>query len=104
MDIDVLPLILAFATGIALGGWFFGGLWVTVRRIPTTASPALLAFGSFWLRLAVCAIGFYVVMGGQWERLLVCLCGFLSMRHVLVRHWRPERQLVAAAGERGRQK
>jgi F1F0 ATPase subunit 2 len=90
VDIEVLPLILAFITGIAMGGWFFGGLWVTVRRIPTASAPALLALGSFWLRLAVCALSFYAVMGDQWQRLLVCLLGFLSMRYVLVWYWRPE--------------
>jgi F1F0 ATPase subunit 2 len=102
VDVEVLPFILAFATGMALGGWFFGGLWVTVRRIPTASSPALLALGSFWLRLAVCALGFYAMMGGQWERVLVCLFGFLGMRYVLVWYWRPERQPVATAGGRGR--
>ena len=104
MDMEVLPLMMALMTGLALGGWYFGGLWVTVRRLPTASAPALLALGSFWLRLAVSVMGFYVVMDGQWERLLVCFVGFLGMRSVLMRRWRPERQSVAAAGARGKQR
>ena len=102
VDMEVLSLMIALMAGLALGGWYFGGLWVTVRRLPTAAAPALLALGSFWLRLAVSVMGFYVVMGGQWERLLVCFIGFLGMRSLLMRRWRPEPQSVATAGARGK--
>lgn len=104
MNMEVLPLMMAFMAGLALGGWYFGGLWMTVRRLTKTSAPALLALGSFWLRLAVSVVGFYVVMDGQWERLLVCLVGFLGMRSILMRHWRPARQPVAVASARGTQR
>jgi F1F0 ATPase subunit 2 len=101
---EVLPLLMAFMAGLALGGWYFGGLWMTVRRLTKASAPALLALGSFWLRLAVSMMGFYVVMNGQWERLLVCFVGFLGMRSILIHHWRPARQSVAAASARGTQR
>ena len=85
-----LPLILALAAGIVLGTFYFGGLWLTVRRLPTAQRPALLSLLSFFVRLAVVLFGFYFVMDGRWVRLLVCLLGFLGARVILVRRWGPE--------------
>jgi len=87
---NLLPLILALAAGIGLGVFYFGGLWLTVRRLPTAERPALLSLLSFFARLGVVLSGFYLVMDGHWQRLLVCLLGFLGARVILVRRCGPE--------------
>ena len=86
---EFLPLMLAVAAGIGLGLFYFGGLWLTVRQLPTARRPALLSLLSFFGRLGVVLFGFYLVMGSHWERLLVCLLGFLGTRSILVRLWGP---------------
>jgi F1F0 ATPase subunit 2 len=83
-------LALACAAGVGLGLFYFGGLWLTVRRLPTTRWPALLTLGSLLGRLAPTLVGFYLVMAGRWERLLACLVGFVLVRLVIVAWIRPE--------------
>ena len=90
---DLLWLPLVFVVGIMLGWFYFGGLWLTVRQIPSVRRPGLLSFASFVVRTAVTLLGFYVVMGGRWERLLIALAGFLVFRTVAVRRWGPGRLL-----------
>ena len=80
-----MQLCMAVLAGLALGLFYFGGLWLTVRRIACCTRPALLMFGSFLVRLLVTLCGFYLVMDGMWERLLAGLGGFLVMRFVLTR-------------------
>lgn len=96
-----LALAMAFAAGIGLSILFFGGLWLTVQRIPTAAWPGLLALGSFWGRSVLCIAGFYLVMDGHWTRLVACFLGFLLARLVLIRRWRSPRPSVAVAAPRG---
>ena len=86
-----LPLVLAWAAGIGLGLFYFGGLWLTVRQLPTCRWPAPLLLGSFVGRTAVVLVGFYFVMGGRWERMLACLVGFIMARLFLVSRLRPQR-------------
>ena len=40
----------ALMAGIALGVFFYGGLWLTVRRLLMTRHPVLLTLGSFCVR------------------------------------------------------
>jgi F1F0 ATPase subunit 2 len=80
-----LQLCIAVLAGLALGLFYFGGLWLTVRRITCSKRPALLMLASFVVRLLVTLCGFYLVMDGRWERLLACLSGFLVTRFVLTR-------------------
>ena len=87
---ELLPLMVALAAGIGLGLFYFGGLWLTVRQLPTARRPALLSLCSFFGRLGVVLFGFYLVMDSHWERLLVCLSGFLGIRIILVRLWGPK--------------
>jgi len=89
---QLIPLLLAFAAGIAVGFFYFGGLWLTVQRLPQSRRPAVLSLVSLIIRLGLTLAVFYLVMAGRWERLLVCLAGFLLMRFVLVRRWRPAPQ------------
>ncbi len=87
---DVFGLSIVFAIGLALGFLFYGALWLTVRRLPFSRRPVFLSVASFFARIAIVVLGFYVVMGGRWERLVVCLLGFLLMRRILVRRWSAE--------------
>ncbi|WP_201750258.1 ATP synthase subunit I [Tautonia marina] len=87
----VVPLILAFTAGGLIGAIAFGGLWLTVRRLPTSRRPGLLLLGSFVGRLGICLPLIFVVMGGHWERLAACLVGLLAVRTVMIRRWGPDR-------------
>ncbi len=80
-----LPVLLV---GFGLGAVFFGGLWLTVRRLPTARRPTLLALGSFWVRTAVVVAGFVFTMAGRWQNAAVCLAGFVLARIALAR-WAP---------------
>ena len=81
---------LAFLAGLVVGQFYFGGLWFTVRRLPTARSPALLALGSFAVRTGVSVLIFYLIsLGGHWDRLLACVAGFTAMRLILVVRLRP---------------
>jgi F1F0 ATPase subunit 2 len=80
-----LQLCIAVLAGLVLGLFYFGGLWLTVRRITCSTRPALLMLGSFVVRLLVTLCGFYLVMDGSWELLLACLAGFLVVRFILTR-------------------
>jgi F1F0 ATPase subunit 2 len=82
---NVLPLGLAFAAGLGLGLWYFGGLWWTVQQLGRARRPALWLIGSFVVRAGVSLVGFYLVLGGGADRLMVCLLGFFVARTVLVR-------------------
>jgi F1F0 ATPase subunit 2 len=88
---ELLRLTLPLAAGVVLGIFYFGGLWLTVRKLPGACRPVLLSLSSFFARLAVVLVGFYFVMSGRWERLLVCLVGFLCVRFAAVRLWGSER-------------
>ncbi len=81
---ELFPLALALLAGIGLGLFYFGSLWVTVRQIPKSSNPALLAFGSFFGRLGIILVSFYLVMGSHWERLIACLLTFIWMRNLLM--------------------
>ena len=95
MTANLLYLIFAFIVGVALGCFYFGTLWWTVRRLREARHPALLAFGSLLARMAVTLLVFFLVMGGRWERLIACLAGFIVARVLLVRRWRPEPEEVS---------
>lgn len=92
---EALAALPALAGGFGLGLIFFGGLWWTVRRLPTAANPALLFLGSFLLRTSAVLAGFYFLAAGRWERLLACLVGFIVARLLLVQRLKPHLQEVS---------
>lgn len=91
MNSGIMDLVFALLAGGSLGIFYFFGLWWTVRKLPSSKSPALLSLGSLVVRTAVILIGFYFIMGGHWERLLACLVGLMTARIVLVRILKPGR-------------
>lgn len=82
---DLLAWLLCALGGLALGVFYFGGLWWTVRAIVGSPRSVLLQLGSLLLRTAATLIGFYWVGGGDVKRLLACLAGFVLARVVVVR-------------------
>lgn len=96
-----IALAMAWAAGMGLGLFYFGGLWLTVRQLPTRRYPVPLFLGSFVGRTAVVVAGFYFVMGGHWERVLACLAGFIMVRQVLVSRLRTQQMADSARGEEG---
>ncbi len=81
---EIVNTILVFAAGIVLGVIFFGGLWLTVKRIVNSKKVALWFLGSFVVRVAITLSGFYFVGGDDMKRLLVCLAGFVAARFVVL--------------------
>lgn len=91
MGVGIGQLALALAAGVAAGVFYFGGLWMTVRRVGASARPHLLVFGSFILRAAV-AVGVMLWLARiHWQLVLAAMAGFVVVRIVLVRRLGPAR-------------
>ncbi|NDY41612.1 ATP synthase subunit I [Dissulfurirhabdus thermomarina] len=90
------PLALSAAAGALIGAAFFGGLWLTLRRLPGARRPGLLAAASYALRLGLAVAGFAAVSGGRWDRLAACLAGFVAARIAMARRLGPGREREAA--------
>jgi F1F0 ATPase subunit 2 len=79
-----LDLVASLFAGVGLAVLYFGGLWLTVRRLPRVRRPALLLSGSFMARIVVFLAGLFLVTDGRPELLAVCLGGFLCCRVLLI--------------------
>ncbi len=81
---ETLLILLAFVAGIALGIIFFGGLWLTVKKMVTAKIPALWVLSSFIIRFGIVLLGFYFISFGNWQRLISCLLGFIASRFMVI--------------------
>jgi F1F0 ATPase subunit 2 len=81
-----LPLLLAFAAGLLLSAFYFGGLWWTVQRGIVSSHPAIWFSASMFVRTCTALAVLYSVGYRHWERLMVCLIGFVMAR-VFVIWW-----------------
>lgn len=98
---DVATLLLAALAGAGLGLAYFGGLWLTVRRLAGSGRPMLLIAASFLVRTLLVVVGFYLVMDASLARALACLLGFIVARQVLVARLRPGREPAAPREREG---
>jgi F1F0 ATPase subunit 2 len=88
-------LAMMFIAGLALGAFYFIGLWQTVCRLAQTENRIGLLLASYVLRLAVVLTAFYFLMSGHWERIVAALIGFVVMRKILTHYFRPQKTLFA---------
>jgi F1F0 ATPase subunit 2 len=93
----ILDPVICLAVGTGLGIFYFGGLWLTVKMLPASRCPGLLALAGFVVRTAVVLGAFYLVMGGRWERLFASVLGFFIVRTVSVRLALPPRKGLSAS-------
>ncbi|MGD1069737.1 MAG: ATP synthase subunit I [Bryobacteraceae bacterium] len=85
----ILRLAFDVLFGTLLGVFFYGGLWLTVRRFPTTHHPLALTLGSLLLRMAVTLAGFFLIVDGRWQNAVAALAGFTVARLYLVNRRTP---------------
>jgi len=71
-----MNVLFSLAAGVLLGGFFYGGLWLTVRMLLATRHSVLLTICSFWGRTLVTLAGFFFAMNGKWQNAFACLAGF----------------------------
>jgi F1F0 ATPase subunit 2 len=86
---ETLTLYLSGLGGLALGAFFFGGLWWTARKGIASPRPALWFLISLLVRTAVVMVGFYSIGQGNWQRLVASLAGFIVARFAVGRVTRP---------------
>lgn len=97
----IKALLMAFLSGIGIGGFYFAGLWWTVRWLQSSRRPGLLASVSFLVRTGLSGVAFFFILGGHWERLLISLLGFMIMRSIAVHRWGPDPAILSIhKGER----
>lgn len=82
---DLVYLVLVFLGGCLLGAFYFGGLWITVKRMPHSRHPQAIMLLSFVLRLMVTLAVFYLLCRDDWRKWAMSLIGFMMMRTVSVR-------------------
>lgn len=85
IPLEPVRLVLALVIGGLLGAGYFGGLYLTARRLPHASSPHLLLFGSFALRLLVVLAVFFALTPWGAPAMLLALGGFLVARLCWVR-------------------
>ncbi|MCB0113857.1 MAG: ATP synthase subunit I [Caldilineaceae bacterium] len=90
-SLDWQSLLPPLMVGIALGLFYFVGLWWTVQRLASAENPALFSLISLFVRNGIALLGFYLVTADRWERLVACLIGFVLARMALVQFLKPER-------------
>ena len=78
----------ALLGGLALGAFFFVGLWWTVRRGVIAAQPAAVFLGSMVVRTLVVMLGFYYLSRGDWRNVAGSLTGFVIARFLVTRNAR----------------
>jgi F1F0 ATPase subunit 2 len=81
----ILQLVVYLVVGIGMGIFYFGGLWLTVKRLPASQCPALLALSSFVGRMTVVIGTFFILVDGHLERLFASVFGFFVVRVVSAR-------------------
>lgn len=82
----MLAIVLSFVLGTGLGYVFFWGLWKTVQHMSTAKHPYLWMFSSFFIRISIVLLGFYLLLLVQWELIAVALLGFIFARLAVTHH------------------
>ncbi|QDU10727.1 ATP synthase subunit I [Gimesia aquarii] len=87
----VLQLLVSLGTGLLLGALFFGGLWLTIKKLTKVSQPWLLFLLSGLSRTVITLCGFWFIgislsPNHQWQRIVICLLGFMMMRFFFTRY------------------
>lgn len=87
---SLIVIVACLMAGVAMGVFFFLGLWWTVTKLVSSRRRGILLVGSSILRMFVVLAAMYVISSGHIERLVSCVIGMLVARLVIVRVLRPQ--------------
>jgi len=93
-----MDIAASFIVGTGLGILNYTSLWFTIKHVSSVKKPSLFIMASYFLRMAITAAGFFLVMDGRWENLIACLAGFLTVRFVFVKLFQPKKGLGELPG------
>ena len=82
---EIVPVVLSFFFGIALGFVFFEGLLWTIKKGVTARSPAVWFSISFLIRIGLLSFGMYFVSTYGFWAIVACFIGLMLMRYVVQR-------------------
>ena len=82
---DLVMTLLVLLGGTCLGILFFGGLWLTSKKMLNSNKPVLWYIGSMFIRTALTLLGFYYIGQHSLKYMLICLLGFIIARFAVVR-------------------
>ncbi len=85
MEIDVTFWGWAFLWGGVLGGFYFGGLWVTLRLLQRADRPGFWLGVSYVVRVMVAMSVFWIIVRKDPGAFLLSFLAFLLARTILTR-------------------
>jgi len=77
-------MLIAFIVGVLAGILFFGGLYLTVKKLTTMKYPAFFMMLSLIIRLVILAGGIYLIMDGGIRNVLSAMAGIILVRFVMI--------------------
>ncbi len=84
--IDIWLAAAGLLAGLALGTVFFGGLWLTTRRLGHSRKVFMLVLGSFAGRSIISLVGLWLVVRfAGFSGIIGALLGFVAMQIVFLR-------------------
>lgn len=81
---DWIFIFFALLSGAIISFFYFGGLWLTLKKIEEFKLSYWLVLASFVVRLAFVLLVFYALVIHHWTYLAVALVSFLATRQVLL--------------------
>lgn len=78
------------AVGIALGIFYYGGLWLILRRLPQLRHPSVWVGLSLLVRTVTVVVVLYLLFADSWQQLLIAMLGMLIARTLLVQRIKPK--------------
>lgn len=88
---DPYILIFSLFMGIALSVLYYGGLWLTVKKVVIHRKSGLIFVLSFIIRIILVCIGFYFVIKKGLVPASVCFIAFLVTRKLLINYTHTEK-------------
>jgi F1F0 ATPase subunit 2 len=89
LDVNVLGIALGLVAGVAAGVVHFGGLWLTIRRLPSARRPHLLMLASFAARTVLVVAVMLAMAYIDWQAVVAAFAALILARAVLVRKLAP---------------
>jgi len=83
--VNTLAILILLLGGLAVGIFFYGGLWFTVNLLARSRYRACLLLGSFGVRTLAVVSGFVLMIERRWDYALWCLIGFTVGRLAVVK-------------------